>query len=160
MRFRQFYTFLVLSLWVFATQAQVQVLAKPPLGRPAKTAVPKKVEMHPARSFFDAKIAECKTQLAKAFDPKKKAEILRKYLGEIEDFRKKQEMSDVGDEVYMNLVIHSLQELPKPETFETSQCPFYKKQLLRDYEPTAGDSGKIEDPAIVEAVGLLAKVCS
>lgn len=149
---------LVLSLYT-ESQAQVAMKARLPFGSPEEK-VTKKIEKHPSRAFFEKKLKECRQQMAQTTGASQRLELLKKSLSEIESFRKNHKMSDVTDEIYMNLVSRALLELPEPREFHSDQCGLYRKLILRDYEPTAADSQVIEDPAVADAVKILSEVCS
>lgn len=157
MRFQRFYPFLVLIFAAGLAWAKPEAFSNLKMGAPVDEtiAVPKNI-----RSFFDSKIESLQASLKTTKDPQAKVSLLKKSLNEIQTYRDGQEMSDVDDEVYMDIVTKSLLDLPEASQFQINKCGFYKKSLLLDYEPTATQEDGPEDPAVVKAVEILRTICS
>lgn len=110
------------------------------------------------RKYFNSQIKNLKKQLSQISDQKSKMEKLKSGLKEIQTYRDQREMADASDEIYMNIVVHSLEELPSAGGFNQKDCGEYRRQILFNYEPTADRTP--EDPAVSQALDLLKVVCS
>jgi hypothetical protein len=113
----------------------------------------------PVRIYFDQKIIRLKMELRKTLSVKDRRKLVHETFVQIEQNRKAHEMAEVDDEVYMDVISHSLDELPEARDFDSGQCATYRRAVLRDYEPTALDEDGPEDPAVVEAMEILQIIC-
>ena len=115
------------------------------------------------KESFDLKMALMKTQMETIPSVAGRRELLRAILAEIQEARAQKPMLDDDVEVYMDLIVHSLTALPKAEKFDKKYCRFYQTQMLANYEPTAldenGEVGYPVDPAIIESLSVIHKIC-
>lgn len=115
------------------------------------------------KESFDKRLESLKKQMINIKDPLSRLDLLRQTLNDIQAARALYPMLDDDVEIYMNLVVHSLEELPQRNNFFIQACPMYKRQLLSNYEPTAilesGAPGVPEDPAIVQSLEVINLIC-
>ncbi len=115
------------------------------------------------KESFDQRMESLKKQLAGMKDPLSRLDFMRQTFREIQNARALYPMLDDDVEIYMNLIVHSLEALPDRPNFFVQVCPLYKRQMLSNYEPTAilesGEAGQPEDPAIVQSLEIINLIC-
>ncbi len=115
------------------------------------------------KAIFDLKIALMKKQMESMETAPDRLALMRQTFVEIQEARDQHPMLDDDVEIYMNLAMHSLEALPERSKFDVKYCPYYKREILSNYEPTAltesGEPGTPEDPAIVQSLEILDKIC-
>lgn len=115
------------------------------------------------KDSFDLKLSLLKKQMENIKTPASRLDLMRRTLREIQEARAVYPMLDDDVEIYMNLIVHSLEDLPDSSKFDNHFCPFYRKQMLSNYEPTAltdsGEAGAPEDPAIMQSLEILNLIC-
>ena len=115
------------------------------------------------KESFDKRVESLKKQLEGIKDPLQRLDFTRQTFRDIQSARALYPMLDDDVEIYMNLIVHSLEELPDRRNFFVKACPSYKRQMLSNYEPTAilesGEPGLPEDPAIVQSLEIISQIC-
>ena len=115
------------------------------------------------RESFDKRLEALKKHLTSIKDPLSRLDFMRQTLNDIQAARALYPMLDDDEEIYMNLVVHSLEVLPNRPNFFVQGCPLYKRQMLSNFEPTAflesGEPGQPEDPAIAQSLEIMNLVC-
>ena len=160
MRFSKFYTFLIFFVAIQSwgasyrrTQGNLGVVNLSPIQFAGKIDL----------NAFDLKIEMMKKQIVSLKSPAERLDFVRKVLTEIQKSRSVYPMLEDDVEIYMNLIIHSVDDLPARAQFNPIYCPYYKKQMMSNYEPTAlgemGEIGTPVDPAIVQALDIINKIC-
>ena len=61
------------------------------------------------------------------------------------------------DELYFDIVLASLEEIPRQEYFKKDRCDIYKQSILNKYDPEADSQPK--NPAVKKTVGVLESIC-
>jgi hypothetical protein len=107
---------------------------------------------------FEQEIGKLESLLTPNRDSLSKVGLLKETLKDIQNVRDSLEMADIDEEVYMDIVVRSLDELPDARDFQPRRCPAYQNQMLVNFEPTAGDTEPI-DPAVKRAFKILQKIC-
>ena len=160
MRFSKFYTLLIIFLGAVA-MASPYGRSQDILGLIGLGSV--NFILSVDKDSFDLKISLMKKQMETLKTPASRLDLMQRTLSEIQQARAAYPMLDDDVEIYMNLIVHSLQDLPDSSKFENQLCPFYRKQMMSNYEPTAltesGESGAPVDPAIVQSLEILNLIC-
>lgn len=161
MRFSKFYTLLIVLVGSVAWALPYQ-LTRDTLSFSSGMGVVK-FAMAIDKASFDLKIALMKKQMESISTAVGRLELMRKTLSEIQEAREKKPMLDDDVEIYMSLIVHSLGDLPPSDQFDKKYCSFYQTQMLSNYEPTAlnesGGIGEPQDPAIIESLSVMKKIC-
>lgn len=159
MRFGKLYTLLVLS-FSLQVEASPQMREMPNFGSRSLESNIIESSGDPIRDFFETQLLTLDSGIKKQTDPRQKILMVKQSLEQIRSYRSEREMGDTDNEVYMDIVVHALEEVPGPQRFHREQCGMYRQRILRNYEPTASESNKPQDPAVRQALVILEKVCA
>ena len=108
---------------------------------------------------FDQEIKKLERLVSQNRDSISKVSLLKDALKEIQNLRDSLGRADLDEEIYMNIVVRSLDEIPEPKDFHQKRCPAYQSQMIVNFEPTADENGPI-DPAVRKAYNILRRICN
>ena len=87
-----------------------------------------------------------------------KIDLNLKFIKTVKELRVQNPTQLPGDEIYMDMIVGSLEEFPDAGHFKLDSCDDYKKKIVSQYDPRSG--GKTKSPALNHAIDVLNSICA
>lgn len=110
------------------------------------------------RQKADVEITNLVRNINKTKDLSTKLGLMKTFVKSIKDLRAENSTQLPGDEIYMDMLVGSISEIPSAEKFKIESCGEYKDHIIASYDPRSG--GKSQNPALNHAFDVLKGICS
>lgn len=108
------------------------------------------------RQEFESELSNVKKNLKASSALDEKLKVLSKSEREIEMLRKKNPIQLDQDEIYMDMVIVSLKQIPRGTFFKKAECKDYRSKIQSAFNPKAETSPNLP---ITETLTILNLLC-
>jgi hypothetical protein len=110
------------------------------------------------RQKVDVETTNLVRNIKKTKELKPKVELTKKFLKKIKDLRAENPIQLPGDEIYMDMLVGSMEELPSSESFKVDSCDQYKSKIMSLYDPRSGV--KSQNPALNHTFEVIDGLCA
>lgn len=139
--------FVLVALGILVTFSTQNLMGK-------KTALPSALSV---RQQVDSELANLKKNIKLANSMDGKWKFLDKSTRNIKALRSSSSRQFEGDEIYMDMVMNSLDDVPRGTKFKAGDCVKYRNHIIANYNPSQ-DTEPSE--AVTQTLGVLDLLCS
>lgn len=105
----------------------------------------------------DLELFNLRKNIKKSASQEEKFKFFERTENKIQSLRQQIDSKNENDELYMDLVLICLGEIPRDELFKKDRCDIYKKSMMSKFDPTADIEPK--HPAVKRVVSVLNTLC-
>lgn len=110
------------------------------------------------RQQIDSNYANLERNLKSDKSTRLKFNRLKRFILSTQDLRTKNPRQMVQDELYFDLLLNSLSDLPSVSEFKKEECPSYNSKIIKLYDPRA-PMGKTKEPSLLKTLNVLNIIC-